>query len=233
MEKRFCYEYPRPSVTTDCVVFCFDDNLLKVLLIKRKGEPFRGKWAFPGGFLEMKENSDEGALRELYEETGIKDVFTEQFHTFTDVDRDPRGRTISVAYYALTRMHDINLNAGDDASDAGWFPVSRMPPLAFDHDDILAAALSALKEKFRHHPACFRLLPEKFTIPSLQKLYEAVFDKTFERRNFRKKIIAAGLLTALKETEQVKGHRGGGLYRFDIENYEKMAAGGYEFPDVH
>lgn len=232
MEKKFCYEYPRPAVTTDCVVLCFDENRLKVLLIKRRDEPFKGKWAFPGGFMEMKENSDEAALRELYEETGIKNVFAEQFHTFTGVDRDPRGRTISVSYYALTRLTDVRLNAGDDASEAGWFTISEKTPLAFDHEEILSEALAELKEKFRHYPVCFRLLPLKFTIPALQNLYEVVFDKKFERRNFRKKFISTGLLIDLKEAENGKGHRGAGYYRFDSEKYENMAGGGYEFPDI-
>ena len=133
MEEKYCYQYPRPAVTTDCVIFGFDGQKLQVLLIERGGEPFKGRWAFPGGFLNMDETVEECAARELEEETGMKDVFAEQFHAFSAVDRDPRGRTITVAFYALVDPRGMKVSGQDDAADARWYDILEMPSLAFDH----------------------------------------------------------------------------------------------------
>ncbi|MCU0457165.1 MAG: NUDIX hydrolase [Bacteroidales bacterium] len=228
-QKQFCYEYPRPAVSADCVIFGFDEGDLKVLLIERGAEPFRGCWAFPGGFLEMGENADECARRELFEETGIKDVFMEQLYTFSDIGRDPRGRVITVAYYALVKLSEHKLQAGDDANKARWFPVSSVPMLAFDHDRILAAALARLRGKIRYQPLGFELLPEKFTVPELQHLYETVLEKKLDRRNFRRKILATGLL--IDRFESVKGvpHRGAGYFSFDRDKYRELSEKGFSF----
>ena len=142
---KYHYKYPRPSVTTDCVIFGYEGNTLKVLLIERGNEPFKGYWAFPGGFLNMEESAEEGAKRELYEETGLKDAFIKQFHTYTDPNRDPRGRVISIAYYALVEISEVK--GGDDAAQARWFAIDEVPALAFDHDQMLQDALAKLKSQ--------------------------------------------------------------------------------------
>ena len=145
---QYTYEYPRPSVTTDCVIFGYDGSEIKVLLIQRGIEPFKDQWAFPGGFLQMEETSMECAKRELKEETGLENAFLQQFHTFTDVDRDPRGRVITIAYFALVKISEVK--GGDDASNAAWFSINQIPKLAFDHDMILRMAFSKLKERMSH-----------------------------------------------------------------------------------
>src|SRR5690349_24332263 len=151
----YSYQYPRAALTVDCVVFGFDESELKVLLIQRGLEPFKGRWAFPGGFVCVEETVDEAARRELAEETGLKGVFLEQLYTFGEVDRDPRERVVSVAYYALVKLTDHTTQAATDAADARWFPVSRVPKLAFDHGEILTTALARLKGKVRYQPIGF------------------------------------------------------------------------------
>ncbi|HEX2970413.1 MAG TPA: NUDIX domain-containing protein [Bacteroidales bacterium] len=226
---KYCYDYPRPAVTTDIVLFGFEERKLKVLLIKRKSSPFEGKWAFPGGFLEIDETAEEGAKRELSEETGIKDVFPEELRTFSEVNRDPRGRTVSIAFYALIRMTEIFAVAGDDATESGWFHVSDMPQLAFDHDKILSSAIEKLREQFRYQPVAFDLLEEKFTIPQLQELYEQVLNIEFDRSNFRKKVISSGLLKDINETEDGVPHRGARYFIFDKKEYLERVKKGYRF----
>lgn len=174
MEKQYCYKYPRPAVTADCVVFGFDGADLSVLLIERKHEPYQGCWAFPGGFMNMDETAEECALRELREETGIIPALAEQIRTFTEVDRDPRGRIITVAFYALVKSSSVEPEAGDDASKVSWFSINDLPPLAFDHQQILAAAIEKLKERLRQAAADRGLLEPSFSVPELQRLYEAV-----------------------------------------------------------
>ena len=144
-ELKYHYKYPRPCVTTDCVVFGFDGAKLNVLLIERGIEPYKGHWAFPGGFLNMDETALQGAKRELYEETGLKDAYIHQFHAFSEVNRDPRDRVITIAYYALVRISEVK--AGDDAAKAQWFPLDKVPPLAFDHDKILRMATNELRRQ--------------------------------------------------------------------------------------
>src|SRR4051794_34611068 len=167
---------PGPALTVDCVVFGLDEGDLKVLLVQRDLEPFKGKWALPGGFVHADESVDEAARRELSEETGVHHVFLEQLYTFGEVDRDPRGRVVSVAYYALVRLSDHRVKAATDARDAAWFPVWDAPRLAFDHDRILQAALARLKGKVRYQPIGFQLLPPKFTLTQLQRLYETLLE---------------------------------------------------------
>src|ERR1043165_1601736 len=149
------YRYPRAALTVDCVVFGFDEGELKVLLIQRGLEPFKGKWALPGGFVRVEETLDDAARRELEEEAGLKNVFLEQLYTFGEVERDPRERVVSVAYYALVKLAAHETKAATDAADARWFPLSKIPRLAFDHADILAAALIRLKGKVRYQPIGF------------------------------------------------------------------------------
>lgn len=229
MKRQFCYEYPRPAVSADCVIFGFDDGELKVLLIERKNDPYMGRWAFPGGFLNMDEDTDSCARRELFEETGIKNVFIEQLYTFSDVDRDPRGRVITVAYYALVKLGDYKLHAGDDAKSAKWFAISKIPPLAFDHNRILKVALTRLRGKIRYQPIGFELLPKKFTIPELQNLYETILVRKLDRRNFRKKILDTELLIDHNESVTGVPHKGARYFSFDKKKYKDLSKKGINF----
>jgi len=223
------YQYPRAALTVDCVVFGFDESELKVLLIERALEPFKGKWALPGGFVRVDEPLDEAARRELEEEAGLKQVFLEQLYTFGNVERDPRERVVSVAYYALVKLSAHETKAATDAADARWFPVSKVPKLAFDHAEILATALARLKAKVRYQPIGFELLPPKFTLSQLQHLYEAVLGVGLDKRNFRKKVLSFGLLVPLNETQMVGRHRPAQLFCFDADKYERLKRKGMLF----
>lgn len=225
-DKKYCYKYPHPAVTTDCVIFGFDGTKLQVLLIERGIEPYKGKWAFPGGFLNPDETAEEGALRELQEETGLTGAYIEQFHTFTNPDRDPRERVITIAYYALVKIQEVK--GGDDAARAKWFGLDEVPQLAFDHDMILREALSRLRERIHFKPIGFELLPEKFTMKELQSLYEAILDVKFERRNFAKKMLHYELVTQLDETVWPTAKREAFLFSFSKENYEQFKKKGFQ-----
>ncbi len=223
----YTYQYPRAALTVDCVVFGFDGGTLQVLLIRRALEPFRNQWALPGGFVRVDETLDEAARRELEEETGLKKVFLEQLYTFGGVTRDPRERVVSVAYYALVKP---GLVTGDtDAAEAKWFPVSDLPVLAFDHADILATALERLRGKLSYQPIGFELLPPKFTLTQLQRLYEAVLGEPLDKRNFRKKVLSHDLLIPLQEKHQDGPHRPAQLFRFDPVKYERLKKKGFLF----
>ncbi len=223
------YQYPRAALTVDCVVFGYDEGELKMLLIERGLEPFKGRWALPGGFVRVDETLDDAARRELVEETGLKKVFLEQLYTFGAVDRDPRERVVSVAYYALVKLSEHEAKAATDAANAEWFPVSRTPKLAFDHADILAAALARLKGKVRYQPIGFELLPPRFTLSQLQHLYEAVLGAHLDKRNFRKKVLSFDLLVPLKETQMAGRHRPAQLFQFDRGKYQKLEKQGLLF----
>lgn len=225
----YTYQYPRAALTVDCVVFGLDEGELKVLLIERGLEPFKGKWALPGGFVRVDETLDEAARRELAEEAGLKDVFLEQLYSFGTMDRDPRERVVSVAYFALVTLAAHDTRAATDAVDARWFPISKVPRLAFDHAEIFATALARLKGKVRYQPIGFELLPPKFTLSQLQHLYEAVLETGLDKRNFRKKVLGFGLLVPLKETQMVGRHRPAQLFRFDADKYEKLKRKGFNF----
>jgi 8-oxo-dGTP diphosphatase len=223
------YQYPRAALTVDCVVFGFDENELKVLLIERGLEPYKGRWALPGGFVRVEETVDEAARRELEEEAGLKNIFLEQLYTFGTVTRDPRERVVSVAYYALVKLSDHKAMAATDAANAEWFPVSKVPKLAFDHAEILATALARLQGKVRYQPIGFELLPPKFTLSQLQRLYEAVLGTELDKRNFRKKVLGFGLLVPLKEALTGGRHRPAQLFSFDTDKYEKLKKRGFNF----
>ncbi|HYF52120.1 MAG TPA: NUDIX domain-containing protein [Planctomycetota bacterium] len=225
----YTYEHPRPSLTVDCVVFGLDEEDLKVLLIQRNLEPYEGKWALPGGFIKLFESLDEAARRELKEETGVQNVRLEQLYTFGDVDRDPRERVITVAYYALANLADHAVKAATDARHAAWFPVNELPTLAFDHKHILDVALERLKGKVRYQPIGFELLPEKFTLTQLQRLYEKILERELDKRNFRKKILGMDLLIETDEIEQDVAHRAARLYRFDEKKYRRLVQKGFNF----
>jgi 8-oxo-dGTP diphosphatase len=226
-EMPYTYKYPRPAVTVDCVVFGYDEGELKVLLIERGLEPFKGCWALPGGFVQMDETLDEAARRELAEEAGLKNVFLEQLYTFGALNRDPRERIVSVAYYSLVKL--ASTRAATDAADACWFPISKVPKLAFDHAEILEMALARLKGKVRYQPIGFELLPPKFTLSQLQHLYEAVLGTELDKRNFRKKVLGFGLLAPLRETQMAGRHRPAQLFQFNADKYEKLKKRGFNF----
>lgn len=224
-EKKYSYKYPHPSVTTDCVIFGFDSGKLKVLLVERGLEPYKGRWAFPGGFVKMDESCEEGALRELEEETALKGTYVQQFHTYSNPNRDPRERVITVAFFALVRIQEVE--AGDDANKAQWFAIDEVPQLAFDHDVILRDALKRLRERIHFQPIGFELLPEKFTMRQLQNLYEAILDVHFDRGNFSKKMLHFNILTPLDETVRPTPKREARLYRFNKESYDDLKQKGF------
>lgn len=221
----YTYDYPRPAVTTDCVIFGYDGKELKVLLIERGIEPFKGCWAFPGGFLNMDEDALAGARRELKEETGLENAFIEQFHTFSEPGRDPRGRVITIAHYALVKIQEVE--GGDDAAQARWFPIGEVPPLAFDHDRILRMAMSRLKERIHFEPVGFELLPDVFTMPQLQNLYEAILEVHFDRRNFASKMLKLGILEDTGDRPAGASSRIPVSYRFNKEKYNELKAKGF------
>ena len=229
MARKYTYEYPRPALTVDCVVFGLDEEDLQVLLIQRAGDPFAGRWALPGGFVDVDETLDVAARRELEEETGLRIRFLEQLYTFGAVHRDPRDRVVTVAYYALVRLADHKLRAASDARDARWCSVSRPPRLAFDHAHILHLAHERLRGKVCYQPIGFELLPAKFTLRHLQHLYETILGRPLDKRNFRKKILGMDLLIELDEWEVEVAHRAARLYRFDKRKYQELCGRGFHF----
>jgi 8-oxo-dGTP diphosphatase len=208
-------QYERPSVTVDIVIFTLRDSELHVLLVQRKHRPYEGMWAIPGGFVHMDEALEEAARRELAEETGVDapDIYLEQLYTFGDPGRDPRTRVITVAYMALLSSDHLRLQASSDAAAAGWFPAYRLPPLAFDHAEILSYAIQRLRYKLEYTALAFQLLPETFTLTELQEAYEHILDEELDKRNFRRKILAAGILEKTVSV-RVGEHRPARLYRF-------------------
>jgi 8-oxo-dGTP diphosphatase len=198
----YTYDYWRPAVTADIVVFSFDGTHLNVLLIKRGNEPYKGQWAFPGGFLEPDETLEEAARRELKEETGLTPKHFYEVGSFSDLDRDPRGRTISVGFASVVRPNQIKAAAGDDAKEARWFNVHEMPRLAFDHEKICRMALWKLRLAFINSPVAFLLVDDIFTLPEMQRLYTHVFSKEFDRRNFQKKFLSSGIITPVAQSEE-------------------------------
>lgn len=219
---KYCYKYPHPSVATDCVIFNFDGTKLRVLLVQRGIEPYKERWAMPGGFLKMDESAEEGARRELQEETGLQGAYIKQFHTFTEPNRDPRERVITIAYYALAKMQDVK-----GADDARWFALDEVPSLAFDHDLILRTALIELRKQIHFEPVGFELLPEKFTIKQLQNLYEAILDVHFDHRNFYNKMKHFEILVQLDETVKPTPKKEAFLFKFNAEKYKELKQKGF------
>ncbi|HNX69492.1 MAG TPA: NUDIX domain-containing protein [Candidatus Omnitrophota bacterium] len=222
-------EKNRINLTVDCVVFGLDENELKVLLIERAMEPYRGKWALPGGFVQIDESLEEAALRELQEETGVAKIFLEQLYTFGDVERDPRARVVTVVYYALVNLIEHKIQSSTDAARAAWFSVNDLPTLAFDHENLFEVALKRLQGKVRYEPIGFELLPEKFTLSQLQRLYEIVLEKQMDKRNFRKKILSMDVLVDLNEVQEDVAHRAARLYKFDEKKYKQLKKQGFNF----
>lgn len=209
----YTYEYPHPAVTVDIVVVTIHDNDLKVLLIRRGEEPFSGMWAIPGGFVEERESLRRAAWRELREETGVTASFLEQFGAFGHPDRDPRGRVITVAYYALVPYDRLRIAAGSDAAEAELFAFRALPELAFDHAKILRRVRGRLREKVADPVIALQLVPERFTLTDLQRAYELVLDESVDKRNFRKKMLSIGLVEPTGEMKRSGPHRPARLYR--------------------
>jgi len=229
-QKIVSYQYPRPALTVDCVIFGYDSKKLDILLIKRGIEPFKGQWALPGGFVRMEESAEEAAIRELQEETGLLNVYMEQLYTFSQPERDPRGRTVSVAFFALINKNDfLKPRGGDDASEAEWFNIKELPNLAFDHKEIINVALNRLKGKIKYQPVGFELLPEYFTLVQLQELYEIILKTTVDKRNFRRKILNSELLIESEKVSDGSKGRRATLYKFDKSKYEELSQKGVEF----
>ncbi|MBR9678418.1 MAG: NUDIX hydrolase [Nanoarchaeota archaeon] len=204
--------FERPSVTADIVVFTTQNNELKVLLIKRGSTPFKDHWALPGGFINKGESIEQAAKRELQEETGVKNVYLEQLYTFGKPKRDPRGRIITVSYYALIKSKGVKLEAREDAAEAKWFPAYKLPELAFDHQEIIEYAKQRLQWKLEYTTVGFQLLPNEFTLTELQKIYEIILNKKFDKRNFRKKINSLDLLKYAGKMTRKVAHRPAKLY---------------------
>jgi 8-oxo-dGTP diphosphatase len=223
------YRHPRPALTVDCVVLAFEAGALSVLLIRRGLAPFAGSWALPGGFVRIDETLEDAARRELREETGLPQVYLEELRTFSQVDRDPRERVVSVAFVALVRGRSEEVKEGSDAAEARWFPLAALPPLAFDHGEILEAARERLRTRLRTKPIGFELLPARFPLRALQELYEAVLGTLLDKRNFRKRVLSLGVLAETGELEEGVPHRAAALYRFDERRYRKLERSGFVF----
>lgn len=215
------YKYEHMAVTTDCVIFTYEERQLKVLLVRRALEPYRGRWALPGGFLRNTETAVQGALRELREETSLEPSGLGELGVFSDPGRDPRERVITLAWYALVKPSKVV--GGDDAEKAAWFPIDDLPPLAFDHEKILDAAMEHLRRDIYFQPVGFELLDDEFTMPDLQRLYEIILGTEFDRRNFQRKMLASGILKEYpgkKKTPHPGRHAS--LFSFDSVRYDEM-----------
>lgn len=204
---KYHYRYPHAALTADCVIFGFDGKEIKILLIERGNEPYLGYWALPGGFMRMDETIEECAARELREETNLSDVFLDQFKVYSRVDRDPRERVVTVAFIALVKPEDCKLIAGDDAARAMWFDENMLPPLAFDHRQIIREAREHLKEILRIKPVAFELLNKVFTISELQTVYEVINQTSYDRRNFLRTAIDSEVISEIKTDDTGSGGR--------------------------
>jgi 8-oxo-dGTP diphosphatase len=207
------YEFPHPAVTTDVVLFSIRERELKLLLIKRKGAPYRGRWALPGGFVRLDEDLDTAASRELAEETGVSGVYLEQLYTFGAPKRDPRERVISVAYYALVPSDRMTLTAATDAEAVGWFGMGELPALAFDHSHIVEMAHQRLVAKLDYSTLAFQFMPEAFTLTELQEVYEIILRADIDKRNFRKWVLALEQIEETGDYRRDGAHRPAKLYR--------------------
>jgi ADP-ribose pyrophosphatase YjhB (NUDIX family) len=206
------YEYPHPSVSTDIVIFTIQEEQLKVLLIRRLSDPFKNGWALPGGFVEIDEDLEQAALRELREETGITGVYLEQLYTFGKPDRDPRERVITVAYYSLVPIDRLSVGAASDARELGWFNIDQLPELAFDHKKIISKAKERLTAKLDYSTIALQFMPSKFTLSELQKVYEIIHGEALDKRNFRKRVMAYGCMEDTGDVNRNGSHRPARLY---------------------
>lgn len=226
----FYQQEPRTLVAVDSIIFGFNENdyELKLLLLKRNFEPAKGQWSLMGGFVTPEESLDDAAQRIVLKLTGLKDVYMEQLYAFGDPRRDPGGRIISVAYFSLIKINEYDKELVKK-NGASWVPLSELPELIFDHNDMVSKALRKLRIRARTQPIGFELLPEKFTIPQLQRLYEAIYQKPFDKRNFRRKVLTMGLLDKLDEKEKETSKKGAYYYQFNTTKYEELLRKGFNF----
>ncbi len=215
-------------VAVDCIIFGFDGHQLQALLIKRGFEPEKGKWSLMGGFVNPDESTDDAAIRVLNQLTGMSNIYMEQLYCFSNVERDAAGRVISVAYFALINIAEYSDQLQQD-HEARWFPMEKIPNLIFDHKEMVAKAKERLQQKVANHPIGFELLSEKFTLPQLQNLYEAIYEQPLDKRNFTRKILALGILNKLNEKEKESSRKGAFYYVFDKQKYSKLQHEGMKF----
>lgn len=225
---QFYKQEDRQLVAVDCIIFGFDKGLLRLLLLKRSLEPGSGKWSLAGGFLNRKESLIEAASRVLCNLTGLENVFLEQLYAYGNPGRDPGGRVVSVTYFALLKVEDYNKDLVIE-NGAHWRPIENVPELLFDHGEMVEKALCRLRLVAKSQPIGFELLPTKFTLPQLQSLYEAIYQKELDKRNFRKKILSMDLLDKLDEKDKNSSKKGAFLYMFNKEKYEELVAKGFYF----
>lgn len=228
-DKSFDFDFFSIAFSVDNVIFGFDSSELKVLLIKRSFDPFKGKWALPGDLVQPDEDLRNAPKRVLKELTGLDNVYLEQVKTFGKVNRHPRGRVVTVAYYSLININEVNPVADSFAQEVKWHPLSSIQDLAFDHFEIMSSCLQRLKSQVKTQPIGFELLPEKFTLSELQDLYEAILNKSLDKRNFRKKIMSLKVLTDNQEYQTGVAHRPAKLYAFDKDKFEEIKAEGILF----
>jgi len=218
MTTSYCYRYPHPAVTTDVVIFTIREKRLQLLLIRRGSDPYKGSWALPGGFLEIGEDLETCAQRELAEETGVSGVFLEQLYTFGATHRDPRERVISITYYALVPSDRLQIKAASDAADAAWFPLDGLTDLAFDHNEIIHLAHQRLVAKLNYSTIAFQFMPDTFTLSELQGVYEILRNETLDKRNFRKWIMTMDQIVETGEQRRTGNHRPARVYRVKNPN---------------
>lgn len=218
------------KLAVDAIVFGYRKNELNVLLIQQGYGQTAGQWALPGGFVQDGEALTEAVQRELLEETSVSVQYLEQLYTFGDqLDRDPRGRVVTVAYFGIVNPTGMEIAAGTDAKEANWFPISEIPDLAYDHKDILAIALKRLQAKLNYQPIGFDLLDDKFPFSDLENLYRTILDKDIDRRNFRKKILSFGILEETNEKRKIGNGRPAALFKFNKEKYKQLEKEGMSF----
>jgi len=226
--KDFYAPQDKMYVATDCIIFGFEDGRLKLLVFKRRVEPLMGEWSLIGSFVKLNEDVDQAAQRVLEEITGLKNIFMEQLKSYGAANRDPGYRCVSIGQYALIRINDYDKELVEKHG-AHWYDIDDLPDLVLDHNQMVIDALEKLKQKARYQPLGFELLPEKFTIPQLQQLYEAIYQKELDARNFRKKALSNNVLIKLEEKDKTSSRRGAFLYKFDDKTYQRLIQSGYNF----
>jgi 8-oxo-dGTP diphosphatase len=226
--QKYYTEHKKIYVAIDCIIFGWDDSQLKLLILKRNFEPAKGKNSLIGGFVRESESLDDAARRILYELTGLTDIYLEQLNAYGEVDRDPGERTISVAYFALLKIQNIDAEL-IKKHGAHWVSISKLPKLIFDHNLMVQKAIRRLRRRAKSEPTGFELLPRKFTLPQLQDLYEAIYQTHFDNRNFRKKVLSMNILKKLDEKDKTTSKKGAYFYKFDRKKYYRLLQNGFQF----